>query len=66
MFNGKKLAEYMKENKITNVSLAKKVGVSEGAIRHILVGFKQPSFMMAVEIAKMMGCALDELVIPIE
>ena len=62
MFNGEKLVAYMKENGITNVSLAKKFGVSEGAIRHILVGIKQPSFVMACEIAEMMGCTLDELV----
>ena len=66
MFNGKKLAEYMKDNNITNVSLAKKFGVSEGAIRHILVGLKQPSFIMAVEISKMMGCSVDDLVINVE
>lgn len=66
MFDGKKLAKYMKEHGVSNVSLAKKFGVSEGAIRHILVGLKQPSFIMAVEIAKMMGCKVDELVIEIE
>lgn len=66
MFNGKKLAEYMKGHGVTNVALAKKFGVSEGAIRHILVGLKQPSFIMAVEIAKMMGCKVDDLVIEIE
>ena len=61
MFNGKKLAEYLKQNGITNVALAKQLGVSEGAVRHILVGIKQPSFAMACELADMMGCTVDEL-----
>ena len=63
MFNGKKLGEYMKENRITNVALAKTLGVSEGAVRHIIVGIKQPSLAMADELARMMGCTVDELLI---
>ena len=63
MFNGKKLAEFMKERGITNVALAKQLGVSEGAVRHILVGIKQPSLYMAGELANMMGCTVDELII---
>lgn len=62
MFNGKKLEEFMKENGITNVALAKQLGVSEGAVRHIIVGIKQPSLYMATELAKMMGCSVDELI----
>ena len=61
MFNGKKLEKYMKDNGITNVALAKQLGVSEGAVRHILVGIKQPSLAMARELAEMMGCTVDEL-----
>ena len=62
MFNGEKLSNYMKENGITNVALARKLGVSEGAIRHILIGIKQPSLYMTCEIAQMMGCTVDELI----
>ena len=51
MFNGKMLEKYLKENKITNVALAKMLGVSEGAVRHIIVGIKQPSLAMATELA---------------
>ena len=66
MFNGKKLGEYMKEKGITNVALAKTLGVSEGAVRHIIVGIKQPSLAMAGELARMMGCTVDELLIKTE
>lgn len=66
MFNGKKLGDYMKENRITNVALAKTLGVSEGAVRHIIVGIKQPSLAMAGELARMMGCTVDELLIKVE
>lgn len=61
MFNGKKLADFLKAKGMTNVALAKKLGVSEGAVRHIIVGIKQPSLGMAQEIAQMMGCTVDEL-----
>ena len=63
MFNGIKLAEYLKAKGITNVALAKKLGVSEGAIRHIIVGIKQPSLAMACELAELMGCSVDDLII---
>ena len=63
MFNGEKLAEYMVKNDITRVALANELGVSESAVRHIIKGLRQPSFIQACEIAQMMGCALDELVI---
>lgn len=62
MFNGEKLSAFMKKEGITNVALAKKLGVSEGAVRHILVGVKQPSLYMACEIARMMSCTVDDLV----
>lgn len=63
LFNRKKLSEYMKENGISNVAMAKTLGVSEGAVRHLLVGIKQPSLAMTVEFAKMMGCTVDDLVV---
>ena len=63
MFNGIKLAEFLKANGITNVALAKKLGVSEGAVRHIIVGIKQPSLAMACELSELMGCTLDELIV---
>lgn len=63
MFNGKKLSEYMRKNGITNMELADRLGVSEGAVRHIRVGIKQPSLAMAHELAQMMGCTVDELIV---
>ena len=62
MFNGKMLDDYMKKNGITNVALAKRLGCSEGAVRHIIVGIKQPSLAMASELAEMMECTVDELI----
>lgn len=62
MFNNKKLESYMKSNGITPTVLAARIGVTEGAVRHILIGIKQPSLYLASEIAQMMGCTLDELV----
>ncbi len=63
MFNKKKLSDFMKEKGITNVAMAQKLGVSEGAVRHILVGVKQPSLAMTVELAQIMGCTVNDLVV---
>lgn len=62
MFDKKKLADFMNEKGMTNVALARKLGVSEGAVRHILVGVKQPSLYMATELARMMNCTVDDLI----
>lgn len=62
MFAREKLEKYMKENSITNVAMAQKLGVSEGAVRHILAGVKQPSLYMAAELAEMMNCKVDDLI----
>lgn len=63
MFNRKKLADFMRENKVTGVELAKRLGVSEGAVRHILSGIRQPSLAMTQEIAEMIGCSVGDLVL---
>ena len=63
MFNREKLSEYLKKNKITQLGFAKMLGVTEGAIRHIVVGIKQPSLDMTVRIAQLMGCTVNDLVI---
>ena len=63
MFNGARLGEYLREQGISNVALAKMLGVSEGAVRHIIVGIKQPSLAMACELAELMGCKVDDLLI---
>ena len=62
MFDREKLKKYMQEHGITNVALAARLGITEGAVRHILVGIKQPSLYMASELARMMECTVDELV----
>lgn len=63
MFDRKKLAYFMKEHNITNVALAKQLCVTEGYVRHILIGQKQPSLHMAFEIAQLMGCQIDDLIL---
>ena len=62
MFNGEKLKNYLKEQGISQLAFAKKLGCSEGAVRHIIVGMKQPSLAMVTDIARVMGCKIDDLV----
>lgn len=62
MFDGKKLAEFLKERGISQNAFAKQLGCSEGAVRHIIVGMKQPSLAMVTDIARVMGCKIDDLV----
>ncbi|MBE6639688.1 MAG: helix-turn-helix transcriptional regulator [Ruminococcaceae bacterium] len=61
MFNRKKLTDFMKKQGVSASELARRFGVTEGAIRHITTGLKQPSLAMTVDIAKWMGCTVDEL-----
>ena len=65
LFNREKLSKFMKLNGITNSALAKELNVSEGAIRHIVTGIKQPSLAMTCQFAEMMNCTVDELVIKV-
>lgn len=62
MFQGEKLKRYLEENGISQLAFAKKLGCSEGAVRHIIVGLKQPSLAMVTDIAREMGCTIDDLV----
>lgn len=63
MFNRMKFSEWMEKQELTNCELAKMLGVSEAAIRHIRLGIKQPSLGMAVELAQLMECKLDDVVV---
>lgn len=61
MFDRQKLANFLKANGMTKSDLARKLMVSEGIVRHIITGIKQPSLSMACEIADIMGCTVDDL-----
>lgn len=63
MFNREKLRCFLDEQRMTNTALANYLGVTEGMVRHILCGLKQPSLAMTVEIARLIGCTVDELVV---
>lgn len=61
MFNKEKLRAYLEDNVMSQSELARRLGVTEGTVRHILVGIKQPSFYMACVLADLMGVTLDSL-----
>ncbi|MBQ8399065.1 MAG: helix-turn-helix transcriptional regulator [Clostridia bacterium] len=63
MFDRKKLSDFMKKQELCASELARRLYVSEGAVRHILTGLKQPSLAMTVQLAEMMGCTVDELLV---
>ena len=62
MFKGEKLKNYLKENGISQLAFAKRLGITEGTLRHIIVGIKQPSLAVVTDIACAMGCKIDDLV----
>ena len=39
------------------------VGTSQGMIGFILIGRKQPSLALAADIARVLGCTVDDLII---
>lgn len=59
--DGKKLQDKMTEKKMTQKMLGDRVGVSQQMITRIVTGSKQPSLMLAKEIANVLGCTVDEL-----
>lgn len=61
MFNTEKFRNYLQQNNITQSEMARMLRVSEGTVRHIVVGIKQPSFYMACQIADIMGETLDSM-----
>ena len=62
MFNGEKLKNYLRESGVSQNAFAKRLGITEGTLRHIIVGIKQPSLAVATDIARVMGCKIDDLV----
>ena len=62
MFAGKKLKEDIDRENMSMSELARRLYISEGAVRHIVAGIKQPSLAVAIEIASIMGCKVDDLI----
>lgn len=49
------------ERRMTQQELAKAVGVSKASVSHWEVGTSQPSLSVALELAELFGCTLDQL-----
>jgi transcriptional regulator with XRE-family HTH domain len=62
MLNRGKVRKKMEEQNISHQALADKVGVSQPMITQILTGRKVPSLVLAVDIARALGCTVDELI----
>lgn len=60
-----KLLKKMEEAHLTQQALGDAVGVTQPMIGHILSGRKQPSLMLAADIARALGCKLDELLLEV-
>ena len=62
-FNRKFFEKKMESRRLSILDIARSTGVSGGTIAHILTGRKQPSLALTVDIAKALGCTVDELVV---
>ena len=62
MFKKEKFKEFLRDHNISMCECARRMFVTEGTIRHIIMGIKQPSLWITCQIALMMGCGLEELV----
>ena len=62
MFNRLVPRKKMEEGDLSQQTLADKVGVSQGMIGLILTGRKQPSLALAADIARALGCTVDDLI----
>ncbi len=63
MLNKELLLRKMEELGLNHHSLAKQLFVSQAMVTGIIHGYKQPSLALAIRIAHILGCTLDELVI---
>lgn len=58
---GVNVQQKRKERNMTQEELAKKIGLSFQMISHIETGRKTATVYVATDIAKALGCSLDEL-----
>lgn len=56
-----KLLKALEDAKMSKTELSEAVGITEAMIAHILSGRKQPSLILARDMARALGCKLDEL-----
>lgn len=59
---GENLRLLMKETRINQVNLSKKIGVAQSAISAWLSGKKEPSITSLWLLADFFGCSVDELI----
>lgn len=62
MLSRSAMKQKMQEKNMSQHALADAVGVAQPMIAQVLKGYKQPSLSLAVRIANVLGCSLDELV----
>ena len=55
------LEKLRKAKGISQIQLAQKTGLTQGAISHIESEIRKPSIQTAQAIAKALGCTIDEL-----
>lgn len=58
---GKNIKKIRTQLGMTQVELAAAVNVNKSMIGNIETGRKLPSLMLAVDIAKILGCTVDEM-----
>jgi len=58
----KKIKTFRKKTGITQMALAKAVGVNQSMIAHYESGFKMPSVAVLARIAKELNCKIDDLI----
>lgn len=59
---GEKIREMRENAGLTQISLAQKVGISQPALARMEKGIISPSVQVGAEIARALGCDLNELV----
>jgi len=62
MFNNELFAQKMEELGYNTYSLADKLVVSQAMVESIKKGYRIPSLPLAVRIAQLFGCTVDDLV----
>lgn len=63
MFNKEKLRAYLKEHEMTTAEFGKRIGTSGQFVAYLANGLKQPSVALLKQIAIVLGCTTDELIV---
>lgn len=60
-----RIKDFLKERNLTQRDLSEKLGITEVSISRYITGERVPSVAVAIKIANLLGCTVDELFVDV-